>query len=151
MIAPAFRARCDSGLKWGRGLSRQELGMVQSNPSVVLIKAGFDTSSMSTPRPSCLPSHRPLTDGLPDCHRQSAISPAASTRHHWRQNYPRWHRHFWRHLLVLSDRRICWMILPASSSLALPRSLAPCMPRFLPSFSCLFLANFVFGASERRR
>ena len=147
MIAPAFRARCDSGFKWGRGPNRQELGMVQSNPSVVLIKAGFDTSSMSTPRPSCLPSHRPLTDGLPDCHRQSAISSTASTRHHWRQNYPRSRRHFWRHLLVLSDRRICWMILPASSSLALARSLA----RVLPSFPCLFLANFVFGASERAK
>ena len=37
------------------------------------------------------------------------------------------------------------MILPASSSLALARSLA----RVLPSFPCLFLANFVFGARER--
>ena len=59
-------------------------------------------------------------------------------------------RHFWRHLLVLSDRRICWMILPASSSLPPPlaRSLPACPASFLPSPVCFLLTLYSERGSE---
>ena len=98
-----------------------------------------------------------LPVGLDYCHRQSAITPRRKYKTPLARKLPslaRSLRHFWRHLLVLSDGSVAPRSVIHPSSLFfffLHRFLQACLPSLLPSPVCFLLTLYLERASEGAR
>ena len=152
MIAPAFRARCDSGLKWGRGPSRQELDDVAWYNRADPDWFRYLKYVLSYVRLHCLPSRRPLSDGLPPpkCHfpRRKYKTPLASKLPSLAPAFLAPFVGFVGSPDLLDDPSGLFFPGPPSLRTLLARSLPACPASFLPSPVCFLLTLYLERASE---